>query len=32
MLHLIADSVAAAPNHVVLVDNWFKELKAKVKQ
>lgn len=32
MLRRIADSVAAAPNQVVVVDNWFKELKAKVKR
>ena len=31
MLRPIADSVVAAANQVVLVDNWFKELKAKVK-
>jgi serine/threonine-protein kinase len=32
MLRPIADSVATAANQVVLVDNWFEELHAKVKQ
>jgi serine/threonine-protein kinase len=32
MLRPIADSVVAAANQVVLVDNWFKELKAKVER
>jgi hypothetical protein len=32
MLRRIADSVAAAPNQVVVVDNWFTELKAKLKR
>ena len=32
MLRPIADSVVAAANRVVLVDNWFRELKARVKQ
>ncbi len=32
MLRALADSVTQAPTQVVLVDNWFEELKAKVKQ
>jgi hypothetical protein len=32
MLRRIAASVAAAPNQVVVVDNWFTELRAKVKR
>ena len=32
MLRAIADSVTPTPNQVVLVDNWFQELNAKVKQ
>jgi serine/threonine-protein kinase len=32
MLRPVADSVAPPPNQLVLVDNWFAELKAKVKR
>ena len=31
MLRPVADSVAAAPNQLVVVDNWFDELKAKLR-
>ena len=32
MLRALADSATAAPSQLVVVDNWFEELKAKVKQ